>query len=67
MKDDYTTNSHYLTYIFNFKRFGRMYFLNLGMKGLKVASFTNFGCFLMRVKLGIMLTLSLPSSKSAFS
>ena len=34
MKDDYTTNSHYLTYTFNFKRFGRMYFLNLGVKGL---------------------------------
>ena len=34
MKDDYTTNSHYLTYTFLFKRVGRMYILNLGVKGL---------------------------------
>ena len=35
MKDDYNTNSHYLTYTFIFRKVGRMYFLNLGMKGLK--------------------------------
>ena len=35
MKDDYTTNSHYLTYTFLFRKVGRMYFLNLGVKGLK--------------------------------
>ena len=34
MKDDYTTNSHYLTHIFLFRKVGRMYFLNLGVKGL---------------------------------
>ena len=35
MKDDYTTNSHYLTHTFLFRKVGRMYFLNLGAKGLK--------------------------------
>ena len=35
MKDDYNTNSHYLTYTFLFKKVGRMYFSNLGVKGLK--------------------------------
>ena len=35
MKDDYTTNSNYLTYIFSLWRVGRMCFLNLGVKGLK--------------------------------
>ena len=35
MKDDYTTNSHYLTYIFLFRKVGRMYFFNLGVKGQK--------------------------------
>ena len=35
MKDDYTTSSHYLTYTFLFRKVGRMYFLNLGVKGLK--------------------------------
>ena len=35
MKDDYTTNSHYLSYTFLFNRkVGKMYFLNLGVKGL---------------------------------
>ena len=34
MKDDYTTNSHYLTYTFLFRKVGRMYSLNLGVKGL---------------------------------
>ena len=34
MKDDYNTNSHYLTYTFLFRKVGRMYFLNLGVKGL---------------------------------
>ena len=33
MRDYYTTNSHHLTYTFLFERFGRMYFLNLGVKG----------------------------------
>ena len=28
MKDDYTTNSHYLTHTFLFRKIGRMYFLN---------------------------------------
>ena len=34
MKDDYTTNSHYLTYTFILKGDGRMYFLSLGVKAL---------------------------------
>ena len=33
MKNDYTTNSHYLTYTFLFKRLGECNFLVLGMKG----------------------------------
>ena len=37
MKDDFTTNSHYLIYTFLFRKVGRMYFLNLGVKGLKYA------------------------------
>ena len=32
MKDDYTTNSHYLTYMLLFRKSGRMCFLNLGIK-----------------------------------
>ena len=36
MKDDYTTNSHYLTNTFLFRKVGRMYFLNLGVKGLNL-------------------------------
>ena len=35
MKDDYTSNSHYLTCTFLFREVGRMFFLNLRMKGLK--------------------------------
>ena len=35
MKDDYTTNSHHINYTFSRLKFGRMYFLNLGVKGLK--------------------------------
>ena len=34
LKDDSCTSSHYLTYTFLLKRFGRMYFLSLGVKGL---------------------------------
>ena len=34
MKDDYTTNSQYITYIFSFRQVGRKYFLSLGVKGL---------------------------------
>ena len=34
MKGEYTTNSHYLNYILIFEKVGRMYFLNLGVKGL---------------------------------
>ena len=37
MNDEYTTNSHYLTYTFFFKKVGRMYFLNLGVKGLNIS------------------------------
>ena len=33
-----TTNSHYLTYTFLFRKVGRMYVLNLGVKGLKQSS-----------------------------
>ena len=33
MKDDYTTN-YYLIYTFLLKKVGRMYFWNLGVKGL---------------------------------
>ena len=36
MKDDYTTNSHYRTHTFLFRKVGRMYFLTLGVKGLKL-------------------------------
>ena len=35
MEDDYTTNSHYITYTFLFRKVGRMYFLNLGVKGIR--------------------------------
>ena len=34
MKDDCTTNSHYLMHTFVFENVGRMHFLNLGVKGL---------------------------------
>ena len=34
MKDDHTTNFHYLTYTFLLKGDVRMYFLSLGVKGL---------------------------------
>ena len=34
MKDDYTTNSHYLIYTFSVQKVGRMYFSNLGVEGL---------------------------------
>ena len=37
MKDDYTTNSHYLTHTFLFRKVGRRNFLNLGVKGLTAA------------------------------
>ena len=35
MKDDYTTNSHYLTYTFLLRKVRRIYFLNLRVKGLR--------------------------------
>ena len=35
MKNDYTTNSHCLTYTFLFKRLGECHFLILGMKVLR--------------------------------
>ena len=34
MKDDYTTNSHYLLHTFLFQRLGEFTFLSLGVKGL---------------------------------
>ena len=34
--DDYAKNSHFLTYTFLFRKVGRMYFLNLGVNGLKL-------------------------------
>ena len=34
MRDDYNTNSHFLTYTFIFRKFWRMYSLNSGVKGL---------------------------------
>ena len=37
MKDDFTTNSHSLAHAFLFRKVGRMYFLNLGVKGLSDA------------------------------
>ena len=37
MKDDYNTNSHYLTYTFIFRKVGIMYFLNLGVNGLTIS------------------------------
>ena len=36
MRDDYTTNSHYLTHTFLFRKVRRMYFLSLGVKGVSV-------------------------------
>ena len=36
MKDDYNTNSRYLTYAFCLWKVGRMYFLSSGVKGLTV-------------------------------
>ena len=41
MKYDYTTNSHYLTYTFSVWKLGRMYFLNLGVKGVKFTTWGN--------------------------
>ena len=35
MRNYYKTNSHYLTYTSSLKNVGRMYFLSLGVKGLK--------------------------------
>ena len=35
MRDDNTTNSHYLTHTFLLRKLWRMYFLNLGVKGLR--------------------------------
>ena len=35
MKDDYTINSHYLTYTFSLQEVGRMYFVSSGVKGLR--------------------------------
>ena len=37
MTDDYTINSHFITYIFLFEKVRRTYFLNLGVKGLCVS------------------------------
>ena len=34
MKDDYSTNSDYLTYTFLLKCWENVYFLNLGVEGL---------------------------------
>ena len=34
--DDYTTDPHYLTIYVSLQKVGRMYFLNLGVTGLKV-------------------------------
>ena len=42
MKDDCTTNSHYLTYTFLFRKVVRMYFLNLGVKGLSTRIFSYY-------------------------
>ena len=36
MRHDYTANSHYLTHTFLFRKVGRMYFLNLGVRGLNL-------------------------------
>ena len=33
MKDDYSTNSNYVTYTFSLQKVGRMYFMNLEAKG----------------------------------
>ena len=38
MKDDYTTNSHYITYTFSVGKVGRMYFLSSGVINGKHAS-----------------------------
>ena len=42
MKDDYTTNSYYLTYAFLFKKLGECNFLIMGMKGLRIAWVTGY-------------------------
>ena len=39
MRNYYKTNSHYLTYTSSLKNVGRMYFLSLGVKGLKLTAF----------------------------
>ena len=36
MKNDYTTNSRYLTHTLHFKKVGRTYFSNSGVKGLMI-------------------------------
>ena len=41
MKDDCTTNSHYLMHTFVFENVGRMHFLNLGVKGLTLSRHFN--------------------------
>ena len=48
MKDDYSTNSHYLTYLLLFTRkVGRMYFLNMGVKGLSYEKPTSSYCVML--------------------
>ena len=42
MKDDYTINSDYLTYRLLFRKVGRMYFLNLGVKGFFIAPLPSY-------------------------
>ena len=56
MKDDYTTSSHYLTHTFLFRKVERMYFFNLGLKGLKPSSITWRG-YISRVDLQLFIFL----------
>ena len=46
MKDDFTTNSHYLIYTFLLRKVGRMYFLNLGVKESSCDHVSNFAAIL---------------------
>ena len=48
MKDDYTTNSHYLSQTLLLGKVGRMYSLNLGVNGLTCRCILYFCTYLVR-------------------
>ena len=79
MKDDYTVNSHYLTYTFLFKRLGECPFWTYGSERVKSCTWISSPLFYSTIAQNDefehrfhnssprSLTLSLPSSKSTFS